>query len=164
MADQIATEAATGEAATGEVATGREYPLRPIVGIGIVVLKGNDVLLIQRAKPPNIGSWSLPGGAQELGETVEQAARRELEEETGVTVGALHLVAVVDNIRPDPDGRPRYHYTIIDYAARWEAGEPRAASDVGAAIWAPMDALEPYRLWDQAHLVIARARALLGAG
>lgn len=147
-----------------EATTGREYPPRPIVGIGIVVLKGDAVLLIQRAKPPHIGSWSLPGGAQELGETVEQAARRELAEETGVTVGALELVAVVDSIRPDPDGRLRYHYTIIDFAARWEAGEPRAGSDAGAALWAPADALEPYALWHEAHRVIARARRLLGAG
>ncbi|MDE2006417.1 MAG: NUDIX hydrolase [Rhodospirillales bacterium] len=132
------------------------------MGIGLVVLKPGRVLLIRRAKPPNIGAWSLPGGAQELGETVEQAARRELAEETGIEVGALHLAAVVDNIRPDREGRLRYHYTIIDYAARWIAGEPRAGSDVGEAIWAPLDALAPYALWDEAHRVIAIARTLLG--
>ncbi|MDQ2801638.1 MAG: NUDIX hydrolase, partial [Pseudomonadota bacterium] len=117
----------------------REYPLRPIVGIGIVVLKGDAVLLVQRGKPPNIGSWTLPGGAQELGETAAEAARRELLEETGVTVGPLHLAAQVDNIRRDPDGRVQYHYTIIDFAGRWEAGEPVAATDVLDAVWAPVD-------------------------
>ena len=140
----------------------REYPPRPIVGIGVVVLKAGHVLLVRRAKPPNLGSWSLPGGAQELGETAEQAARRELAEETGVTVGALHLAAVVDNIRPDPAGRIHFHYTIIDFAARWLAGEPCAGSDAGEAVWAPLDALEPFSLWHEAHRVIAVARRLVG--
>ncbi len=144
-----------------EADTGREYPPRPIVGIGVVVLKGDRVLLIRRGKPPNAGSWSLPGGAQELGETVEQAARRELLEETGVTVGLLELLAVIDNIRPDPAGRVRYHYTIIDFAAPWVAGEPQAGSDAGAAEWAPLDRLEPYALWDQAVRVIASATQML---
>ena len=143
------------------VMTDREYPPRPIVGIGIVVLKDDHVLLIRRAKPPNVGSWSLPGGAQELGETTEQAARRELEEETGVSVGPLHLAAVVDNIRPDATGRVHYHYTIIDYAGRWEAGEPRAGSDVGEAVWARLDALDAFGLWHEAHRVIGIARRLL---
>lgn len=140
----------------------REYPPRPIVGIGVVVLKADQVLLVRRAKPPNLGSWSLPGGAQELGETAEQAARRELEEETGVSVGPLHLAAVVDNIRPDPAGRIHFHYTIIDFAARWLAGEPCAGSDAGEAVWAPLDALEPFSLWQEAHRVIAVARRLVG--
>jgi mutator protein MutT len=142
--------------------TDREYPPRPIVGIGIIVFKSDQVLLIRRAKPPNVGSWSLPGGAQELGETAEQAARRELEEETGISVGPLRLAAVVDNIRPDPTGRIQFHYTIIDFAARWLAGDPRAGSDVGEALWARLDALEPFALWHEAHRVIALARDLVG--
>ncbi|MGH7040533.1 MAG: NUDIX hydrolase, partial [Acetobacteraceae bacterium] len=145
----------------GRAMTDREYPPRPIVGIGMVVFKADQVLLIRRAKPPGLGSWSLPGGAQELGETVEQAARRELDEETGVTVGPLHLAAVVDNIRPDRAGRFQVHYTIIDFTARWLAGEPRAASDAGEAVWASLDALEPFALWHEAHRVIALARRLL---
>jgi ADP-ribose pyrophosphatase YjhB (NUDIX family) len=120
------------------------------------------VLLCQRGKPPNLGSWTLPGGAQELGETAEQAARRELMEECGLEVGPLHFCAHVDIIRRDDAGRVRFHYTILDFAARWEAGEPLAGSDVSAAEWAPVDALEPYELWSEAHRIIGIARRLVG--
>lgn len=140
----------------------REYPLRPIVGIGIIVLKGDSVLLVRRGKPPNVGSWTLPGGAQELGETMEQAARRELAEETGVVVGPLQLAAAVDNIRPDQDGRVQFHYTIIDYAGPWLSGDPVAGSDVSEAAWAPFARLEEYALWSEAYRVIALARQLVG--
>ncbi len=139
----------------------REYPVRPIVGIGIVVLKQDSVLLVRRGKPPNIGSWTLPGGAQEVGETVEQAARRELLEETGLTVGPLHFAAHVDNIRQDAAGRVQFHYTILDFATRWESGEPIAGSDVTEAVWAPLDGLPAFRLWSEAYRVIDVARRLV---
>jgi ADP-ribose pyrophosphatase YjhB (NUDIX family) len=139
----------------------REYPARPIVGIGIVVIKGNTVLLVRRGKPPNIGAWTLPGGAQELGETTEDAARRELLEETGIEVGELHFVATVDNIRHDATGRVHFHYTIIDFAARWVSGDPVADTDVTEAVWAPLDALDEYGLWSEAHRVIAIAQRLV---
>jgi ADP-ribose pyrophosphatase YjhB (NUDIX family) len=131
------------------------------VGIGIVVVKGDTVLLVRRGKPPNIGAWTLPGGAQELGETAEEAARRELLEETGLKVGALYFAATVDNIRRDETGRVRFHYTIIDFATRWVLGEPVAASDVTDAVWAKLDALDQYDLWSEAHRVIAIARRLV---
>jgi 8-oxo-dGTP diphosphatase len=141
----------------------REYPTRPFVGIGIVVIKGTEVLLCRRGKPPNIGSWTLPGGAQDLGETCEAAARRELMEETGLVVDDLHFCAHVDTIRRDDDGRVRFHYTILDFAGRWVDGEPFAGSDVSEVQWAPLDALEPYDLWSEAHRIIAIARRLVGS-
>jgi 8-oxo-dGTP diphosphatase len=140
----------------------REYPTRPIVGIGIVVIKEDSVLLVRRGKPPNVGAWTLPGGAQELGETTEQAARRELLEETGLEVDTLHFAATVDNIRRDAAGRVRFHYTIIDFATRWIAGEPVAATDVTEAVWARLDGLDEFNLWSEAHRVIAIARRLVG--
>ena len=142
--------------------TDREYPPRPIVGIGVVVLKEDAVLLIQRGKPPNMGAWSLPGGAQELGETIEMAARRELEEETGLEVGDLTLAACFDSIRHDDAGRIHYHYTIIDYAARWRHGDPRPGGDVTLARFVAMDDLSEYNLTPAAHDVIHLARSLLG--
>ena len=143
-------------------AENREYPARPIVGIGVVVLKPGAVLLVRRGKPPNMGAWSLPGGAQEVGETAEDAARRELLEETGVTIGPLTLAANVDTIRRDADGRVQFHYTIIDFAAAWLDGEPVAGTDVSEAIWAGLDELEAYGLWSEAHRVIGIARRQLG--
>lgn len=139
----------------------REYPSRPFVGIGIVVIKDDHVLLCRRGKPPGVGSWTLPGGAQDLGETCEAAARRELAEETGLAVGDLHFCAHVDTIRRDDNGRIRFHYTILDFAARWVEGEPIAGSDVSEVQWARMDALEPYDLWREAHRIIAIARGLI---
>jgi 8-oxo-dGTP diphosphatase len=141
--------------------TNREYPSRPIVGIGIVVLKGNSVLLVRRGKPPNTGSWTLPGGAQELGETAAEAARRELKEETGLEVGELHLTAAVDSIRRDGTGRVQFHYTIVDFACAWQEGEPVAGSDVTEAIWVPLERLGAYGLWCEAHRVIAIAKGLV---
>jgi 8-oxo-dGTP diphosphatase len=139
----------------------REYPSRPWIGIGIVVIKGDQVLLCRRGKPPNVGSWTLPGGAQDVGETCEAAARRELLEETGLTVGELHFCAHVDTIRHDEAGRVRFHYTILDFTGLWVAGEPIAGSDVSEVQWAPMDALEPYDLWSEAYRIIAIARRLV---
>ena len=142
--------------------TDREYPTRPFVGIGIVVIREDHVLLCRRGKPPNIGSWTLPGGAQDVGETCQEAARRELLEETGLTVGELHFCAYVDTVRRDGDGRVRFHYTILDFAARWDGGDAVAGSDVSHVEWAPMDALEPYDLWSEAHRIIGIARGLVG--
>ena len=156
--------AARGVAATGDDRQGREYPPRPIVGIGVAVLKSDAVLLVRRGRPPSLGAWSLPGGAQHLGETAEAAARRELAEETGLTVGQLVLVANVDSIHRDPDGRVRFHYTILDFAGRWSGGEAVAGSDVTDAAWAAFDRFDDYSLWSEARRVIALARGLVLGG
>jgi ADP-ribose pyrophosphatase YjhB (NUDIX family) len=144
--------------------TGREYPDRPWVGIGCIVFKGDHVLLVRRGKPPRMGQWSLPGGAQHLGETAETTARRELLEETGIEVGPMVLATVVDAITADEDGRARYHYTIIDFTAEWLAGEAAAADDVSEVAWALPDQFGAYDLTEATHLAVAAARAALGRG
>jgi ADP-ribose pyrophosphatase YjhB (NUDIX family) len=140
----------------------REYPARPIVGIGVAVLRPGEVLLVRRGQPPNLDAWSLPGGGQELGETAEAAARRELLEETGLRVGPLHLAAHVDSIHRDPDGRVRYHYTILDFAAGWDGGEAVPGGDVTAVAWAGFERFDDFALWSEARRVIGIGRGLLG--
>jgi ADP-ribose pyrophosphatase YjhB (NUDIX family) len=140
----------------------REYPALPLIGIGAVVLRRDSVLLVRRGKPPSAGSWSIPGGAQEVGETAESAARRELLEETGLQVGPLHLLTHVDSIHRDAAGRVQYHYTILDFAAEWVSGEPIAGSDVTEAGFFAFDALAPLKLWTEAYRVIGLARTKFG--
>ena len=143
------------------VKASREFPTRPIIGIGVAVLRPDAALLVRRGTPPNIGAWSLPGGAQELGETAEHAARRELAEETGLAVGPLLLAGVVDSITPDTNGRARFHYTIIDYAARYVDGDPRPGGDITACAWVAFDDFDRYQLWHEARRIIRIARRLL---
>ena len=142
----------------------REYPARPLVGIGTVMLRPGAVLLVRRARAPALGQWSIPGGAQELGETAEAAARRELLEETGLHAGDLSLVANVDSIHLDQEGRIQFHYTILDFATAWQTGDPVAGSDVSEAAFFPYEDLPALKLWSEAYRVIAAARALLGYG
>ncbi len=139
----------------------REYPAHPMVGIGIIVLKGEEVLLIKRARPPAQNQWSLPGGAQELGETAEAAARRELLEETGLSVGSLTLIAHVDSIHHDPAGRIQFHYTILDFCALYQAGTPVPASDVLDLAWVHPKDFESYALWPEARRIVRLAISCL---
>lgn len=137
-----------------------DYPNRPLVGVGVVVVKDGRVLLIRRGKPPREGHWSLPGGRQRLGEAVRETARRELREETGVEAEVTALLDVVDSITRDDDGGIAYHYTLVDFLAAWRAGEARAGGDAVEAIWADPDDLGPYELWDETlrliHLGLSR--------
>lgn len=143
--------------------SGREHPDRPVCGVGVACFKGDQVLLVRRARPPNPSRWSIPGGGQELGETVREAALRELREETGVEARLLGLVDVVDVIRGDGGGRPRYHYTLVDFAAEWLSGEPAAADDVDEAAWMPLGGLGGLGLWSETERVV-RAAARMRPG
>ena len=135
----------------------REYPEQPMVGVGVVVWRADRVLLIRRGKPPRLDEWSLPGGRQELGETVAEAGRREVQEETGLAVRVSDVVAVVDMIDRDADGRIRFHYTLIDLLGEYEAGEAVAADDAAAVAWATLDELPGYTLWSETEAVIRRS-------
>ena len=140
----------------------RLYPDRPIVGVGVVVFRADRVLLIKRAKEPVSDRWSIPGGAQEIGETVREAALREVAEETGLEVEIVGLVDVVDGITRDADGRARYHYTLVDFAARWLSGEARAASDAAAVRWVPRGALAETAMWDETRRIVESAAEMVG--
>lgn len=141
----------------------REYPTRPWVGIGVLAFRGEEVLLVRRGRPPRLGEWSLPGGAQRLGERAEETARRELREEAGIEVGPLELLAVVDALTQGEPGRGlRFHYTIIDYVARWESGDARPGGDVTEIAWCHSADPAAYALWPEALRVIGLARQRLG--
>jgi len=139
-----------------------EYPNRPLVGVGVVVIKDGRVLLIRRGKPPRAGAWSLPGGRQRLGETVRAAARRELREETGVEAAVTELLDVVDSITRDDGGAIAYHYTLVDFLAEWRAGEVRAGGDAAEAIWAGVEDLDPFEFWDETLRLIRLGLARCG--
>lgn len=133
-------------------------PERPVVGAGVVVWRDGKVLLIRRGKSPMRGRWSLPGGRQELGETVREAAVREVREETGVEIHLGALLDVVDTMRRDEGGAVTLQYTLVDFDADWTAGEAVAASDAEHAEWADPDDLAPYHLWSETLRIIALSR------
>ncbi|MEZ5668629.1 MAG: NUDIX hydrolase [Alphaproteobacteria bacterium] len=135
--------------------------LAPVCGVGVVVIKGDDVLLIRRGKPPNKGSWSLPGGRQDWGETVRETAVREVREETGVEIELVDLIDVFDGIGRGPDGAITYHFTLVDFVARWTAGEPVAGDDAAAAAWIARDGLPALGLWSETVRAIDLAFARL---
>jgi 8-oxo-dGTP diphosphatase len=136
-----------------------DYPNRPLVGVGVVVFKDDQVLLVRRAKPPRQGSWSLPGGRQRLGERVRETAQREAWEETGLKVEVTALLDVVDSLHRDADGRIAYHFTLIDFLAEWRAGEAVAGGDAAEVAWVDPANLAPYELWDETVRLIGLARA-----
>lgn len=138
----------------------REYPDYPIAGVGVVVWKDGKVLLIRRGRPPREGDWSLPGGRQKLGETTRETAIREVREEAGIEVVVGHLLDVIDSIVPDGDGRIRYHYTLADFDAEWQAGEAVAGGDAAALEWADPADLAGYDLWDETVRIIALSAEL----
>ena len=138
----------------------RQYPERPIVGVGGVVVDEGKVVLIRRKYEPLKGHWSLPGGMVEIGETLESALTREMLEETGLVVDVGPVIEVFDRITRDEDRRVRYHFVLIDYVC-WRAdGVLQAGSDVDAAMWVDPTDLTKYSLTDKATSVIRRGITL----
>jgi ADP-ribose pyrophosphatase YjhB (NUDIX family) len=113
----------------------RRYPDRPIVAVLAVVLRGDRVLIVQRAQQPNAGRWGFPGGVLELGETVGDGAMRELREETGIVADSAGVLNVNDAISRDPDGRVQFHYILIAVRGIWRSGDGVAADDAAACAW-----------------------------
>ncbi len=112
-----------------------EYPDAPRVGVGAVLVRDGNVLLVKRASPPNQGMWAIPGGRVELGETLQRAAERELREETGIIARAGNPIYTFDVIQRDEAGRVRFHYVIVDLWMEYIAGEVRAGDDAAEARW-----------------------------
>ncbi|HYB10512.1 MAG TPA: NUDIX hydrolase [Alphaproteobacteria bacterium] len=137
----------------------RSYPERPFVGVGALVFRGEKVLLVRRGKPPRKGQWSIPGGMQQTGETVAEAARREVREETGLDVEIGETVAVIDSIARDEAGAVEYHYTLVDVIAEWRAGEAVAGDDAAEVAWTAPDRLQSFELWHETVRVIQLAAA-----
>jgi 8-oxo-dGTP diphosphatase len=140
----------------------REYPDRPIVGVGAVIIEDGRVLLVRRAHPPLAGKWSLPGGVVELGETLRAAAEREAREETGLIVKVDEVVEVLDRIVPGEDGSVQYHYVLVDFLCRRTGGTLKAGGDAAEVAWAKPDELGKYELEKIAVAVIGKAFGMLG--
>ncbi|HJS79695.1 MAG TPA: NUDIX hydrolase [Vitreimonas sp.] len=135
----------------------------PIAAVGVVCFRDEDVLLVRRGAPPLEDAWSLPGGRIEWGERAADAAMRELREETACSAELIGLVDVVDAVftRRSGGDAPWGHYVLIDYAARWTAGEPRPGDDARDARFFALDELDGLDLWSETRRVIAAARRML---
>lgn len=131
--------------------------MNPVPAVGVVCLKGDEVLLIRRGTPPRQGEWSLPGGRLEMGETLAHAALRELREETGVEAELVGLIDVVDGIFPSEGKFAGKHYVLIDYAAIWVSGEVRAGDDAAEAEFVPLEQALARVDWHETRRIIRAA-------
>jgi 8-oxo-dGTP diphosphatase len=145
----------------------REYPDRPVVGVGGVIIDKGRALLIRRGSEPLRGEWSIPGGTLELGETLAEGVARELLEETGLVVRVLGQIEVFERIYAEKSGgarkkkkRPRFHYVIADYFCERVSGEPRAGSDVTDVAYAREDELDKFHLTETALRILKKAFAM----
>lgn len=149
------------------MASSKEYPERPVVGVGGVIIDHGRAVLIRRGSEPLLGQWSIPGGTLELGETLQQGAARELLEETGIVVRVLDLIEVFDRIYHGNGAdasaekrRPRFHYVIADYLCERVSGEPRAGSDVTDVVLAKEEELANFHLTGTATRILKKAFAM----
>jgi ADP-ribose pyrophosphatase YjhB (NUDIX family) len=134
----------------------REYPAHPVVGVGAVIVRGARALIVKRGHEPRKGEWSLPGGLLNLGESLTDAVRREVKEETGLDVELGPIVETFDRIHRDEDGRIRYHFVIVDYVCWSASGNAVAGSDADDVAWVTGDEVERYGLSAHAKAVFLK--------
>ena len=139
----------------------RQYPKKPVVGVGAIILDGDQILLEKRKNAPSKGKWTVPGGLVDLGESMEQAVIREVKEETSLEVYDPRLVDVVNYISLDEKGAVMYHYVIVDYLVTVKDGKLKAASDADALKWVPFSEVEEYDLTESFRLFFRRNRQKL---
>lgn len=143
----------------------RRYPDAPLVGVAAAVFDpAGRVLLVQRGRPPRAGSWGLPGGLLELGESLVEGVQREVREECGIEIIVGDVAGVFEPITRDEQGRIEYHYIVIDFWASWRSGEAQPHDDAAAIAWATIDSLDAYDLLPDSRKVIEKAYALWKLG
>ena len=135
----------------------RDYPDRPIVGVGAVIVQDGRAVIVQRGGEPLKGHWSIPGGVVELGETLRQAAAREAVEETGLVVEVGEVLEVFDSIVPDAAGKTQYHCVLIDFLCTVVVGDVRPGSDAADVRWIAREELEGFEMQDTAKKVVRKA-------
>ena len=135
---------------------GTEYPSRPVVGVGGVVVRDGRALIVKRAHDPRRGEWSIPGGTVEVGERLTDAVRREMREETGLEVEVGRVLELFDRIHHDGEGRVRYHFVIVDFLCHAAEGDAVAGTDALAVAWVTSDELQVYGVNAHATAVIRK--------
>ena len=139
----------------------REYPEHPVVGVGAVVVRDGRALIVKRAHEPRKGEWSLPGGLLELGESLVDAVRREIKEETNLDIEVGPVIETFDRVHQDAAGKIRYHFVIVDYVCWPITGEASAGSDAEAVAWVAASDIDRYQVNAHAKAVIEKGLKVL---
>jgi len=137
-------------------ASRREYPLRPLVGVGGVVVRNGKILLVRRRFDPNKGKWSFPGGLVELGESVRDAVKREVEEETGLSTRIERLIDVVDEVTRDSKGRIKYHFVLADFLMKQVSGRFRTNQEISEFVWVSLLKAKTYDTTNTVRMILNR--------
>ena len=134
----------------------RDYPDRPIVGVGAVIIHDQRAVIVRRGGEPLAGEWSVPGGVLELGETLRQGAEREALEETGLKVRAGEVLEVFDSIVPDASGRTQHHYVLVDFLCEYLGGDLCPGGDAADTRWVALAEIPQLALRPSIEAVIRK--------
>ncbi|HKD07393.1 MAG TPA: NUDIX hydrolase [Bryobacteraceae bacterium] len=157
LAARSFTESALASKGRFSISESRRYPARPVLGVGALIIERGRILLVERGREPLKGYWSLPGGAVETGERLEDALRREVREETGLEIEIVTLLEVFERIMKDESGRPEYHYVLMDYLCRPSGGTLCAADDASRVAWFAPEEIRALHITEGTPPVIEKA-------